>query len=111
MSNINIDEVLKNLESPIEDLAKNMFGTYKNKAIQDANDFFNSQKEDLKECADDLANGKIDKDEFDSLVRGKKDMAEMLALKDLGLAQVNIDKFVNGIIDLFEKVVINLIPK
>ncbi len=47
-----------------------------------------------------MAAGRMDKDEFMFLVKGQKDVAQMLALKQAGLAAVNVDKFRNGVIDL-----------
>ena len=34
------------------------------------------------------------------LVRGQKDLAQMKALKQAGLAQVSIDTFTNGVLDI-----------
>jgi hypothetical protein len=38
--------------------------------------------------------------DFEFLLKGKKDLAEMEALKQLGLSKVRLDKITNGIIDV-----------
>jgi len=38
--------------------------------------------------------------DFEFLLKGKKDLAEMEALKQLGLSKVRLDKITNGIIDI-----------
>jgi hypothetical protein len=47
-----------------------------------------------------LANKQITKEEFEFLVKGKRDLAEMLALKQKGVALVKIDAFKNRLISL-----------
>lgn len=93
------ENAVSELKSEIGDLAKVMLNKYKDAAVDDGQDFLDSIKDDLKKWAGMLSRGEIDKDEFDSLVRGKKDLAEMKALKQLGLAKVQYDKFVNAVID------------
>ena len=56
--------------------------------------------DDLERWVDELERNEIDKSDFESLVRGQKDLAQMKALKQVGLAQVSIDTFTNGVLDI-----------
>jgi hypothetical protein len=47
-----------------------------------------------------LAQGDLSKDDFEWLVAGKKDLAEMEALKQTGLALVRLERFQNALISL-----------
>jgi len=49
---------------------------------------------------DGLASGALSKADFEFLLKGKKDLAEMEALKQLGLSKIRITKITNGIIDV-----------
>ena len=43
---------------------------------------------------------KIDKEDLEDLILGKKDLAVMHALKQAGLAKAAIDTFVNGVMQI-----------
>ena len=96
---MNTEILLNELKSEVGELAKGMLSKYKDEATADGHAFLDTIKDDLEKWVEMLVAGKISKDEFDSLVRGQKDLAEMKALKQLGLAKVQCDKFVNAIID------------
>lgn len=94
-----IDELLQALRDDVTELAKAHFDDLADAAIEDGETFLNDSKEDFKEWSRLLAEGKLTQDEFRSLVEGKKDLAEMNALKRAGLAAVRIDKFRNDLVD------------
>jgi hypothetical protein len=52
----------------------------------------------------------MSKDEYESLVKGQLDVAEMRALKQAGLAQVQIDTFTNGFLEILSSAVMAAIP-
>jgi hypothetical protein len=54
--------------------------------------------------------GKIDRDEFKSAVQGQLDVAEMRALKQAELAQVRIDIFASGVLDIVVSAAFAAIP-
>ena len=93
----NIDKILHNAEQQIVQLAGLLLTKYKGQAMADAQDFIRTTKADLTEWVSALQAGQLDKDDFESLVRGEKDLAEMRALKQEGLTQIAIDGFTNGI--------------
>jgi hypothetical protein len=67
-------------------------------------------KADLQRWVEELARGDIDKDEFESLVQGQLDVAKMQALKQAGLAESQIESFVNGVIDIVVNAAFSAIP-
>jgi hypothetical protein len=110
MTNIDIGPILKSVEDQSKALAEKLFKQYTHQAVSDARDFLEKSKEDLKGWVEELARGDIDKDEFESLVKGQADVAEMHALKQAGLAAVQIDTFTNGILDIIVSAAFAAIP-
>jgi hypothetical protein len=96
----NIDNILKDAEKQIAELAEKLFTQFTKQAIADGKDFLNEARDDLERWVGELERNELDKSNFESLVRGQKDEAEMRALKQAGLAQVKIDTFTNGVLDI-----------
>jgi hypothetical protein len=74
------------------------------------NDFIQTSRNDLKRWIEELARGEIDKEEFENLVKGQADLVEMHALKQAGLAAVQIDSFVNGVLDIVISAAFSAVP-
>lgn len=68
-------------------------------ALKDARAFVVQAEMDLERWTALLASGHLTRDDFEWLVAGKKDLAELTALKRKGLSKVALDRFVNGLID------------
>jgi hypothetical protein len=81
-------------------LAETLFSGFVNQAVQDGNTFLQQTENDITTWLEDLKQGDITQKNFENLVRGEKDLAEMQALKQAGLGQVAIDTFVNGLIQI-----------
>lgn len=61
----------------------------------------------LKNSRDDLENwfqlynsGNLDKEELESLIKGKKDLLDIKILTQAGLAKIRIDRIKNGIFEI-----------
>jgi hypothetical protein len=93
------DNFLKTLESDLIGFAEKSLNAYKTQAIQDGNTFINKSKADLERWTMLLASGDLTCDDFQWLVKGKKDLAELEALKLAGLGKAALEKFINGLID------------
>jgi hypothetical protein len=48
----------------------------------------------------DLSLGVISKEEFESLVMGEKDLFKIKPLKNLGITQIRIEEFKNGVLGI-----------
>ena len=81
------------------EFAEYSWKTYKTAAVKDGKAFLEKSKTDLERWTKMLAKGELTRDDFEWLVVGKKDLAELVALKQKGLAKVALDRFVNGLID------------
>ena len=107
---IDINAIFKNVEDQTKALAQQQFKQYTHQAVSDVRDFLQKSKDDLKRWVEELVRGDLDKDEFESLVQGQIDVAEMRALKQAGLAEVQIESFVNGVIDIVVNAAFSAIP-
>jgi len=110
MPNIDIGSIFKSIEDQSKALAEKLFKRYTAQALSDVKDFLQQSKDDLKRWIEELARREIDKNEFESLVRGQADVAEMRALKQAGLAAVQIDTFANGVLDIVVSAAFAAIP-
>jgi len=106
----NIDTILKSVEDQSKALAEKLFKQYTHQAVSDVRDFLQKSKDALRRWVEDLDRGDIDKEEFESLVKGQADVAEMRALKQAGLAAVQIDTFTNGVLDIMVSAAFAAIP-
>lgn len=57
-------------------------------------------EEDLERWTEGLTSGALSKADFEFLLKGKRDLAEMEALKQLGLSKIRINKITNGVIEV-----------
>jgi hypothetical protein len=84
----------------VANIAKGDLKDFLKEAKDDTNQFLATTKEDLKTWTKQLADGDLSKDEFEFLVRGKDDLAEMHALTQAGIAAAQVQKFRDALIDL-----------
>ena len=110
MANIDVGSILKLVENQSKALAEKLFKQYTHQAVSDVRDFLQKSAVNLKRWVEELARGDLDKDEFVSLVKGQADVAEMRALKQAGLAAVQIDTFTNGVLDIIVNAAFAAIP-
>lgn len=88
------------LKNEVIALAENQLQDFKDQAIAAGKDFIEQSKDDLKFWSEQLASGQMNKNDFEWLVKGKKDLAELILLKHKGLAKVQVDKFINGLLEV-----------
>jgi hypothetical protein len=94
------NDFISTLKNDLLDYAKENLEEYKNEILKDGNAFIEKTKGDLKRWTEGLASGTLSKADFEFLLKGKKDLAQMEALKQLGLSKIRISKITNGIIDV-----------
>ena len=90
-------------------LAESTFTGFVKQAVQDSQTFVQQTENDLATWLQDLKQGDITQKNFESLVRGTKDLAEMRTLKQAGLGRVAIDTFLNGLIQIVINVALSSI--
>lgn len=94
------DNFLQEVAEGIKELVEATLKDFKKEALKDGQTFLNSTKADLERWTRLLARGELTRQDFEWLVQGKKDLAEMKLLKQRGLAQIKINKFTNSLIAL-----------
>ncbi len=94
------NDFVSTLKNDLLDFAKVNFEEYKDELLKDGTLFIEKAKSDLERWTEGLASGALSKADFEFLLKGKKDLAQMEALKQLGLSKIRITKITNGIIDV-----------
>jgi hypothetical protein len=88
------------IKDDLLEFAKENLDEYKDELLKDGNKFIKKTKKDLERWTEGLAAGALSKADFEFLLKGKKDLAEMEALKQLGLSKIRVSKITNGVIDV-----------
>ena len=96
----NYDDFTQAVEDAVKDLAKQTLTGLKDEALSDAKAFLATAADDLQRWTKLLAQGDLSQDDFAWLVEGRKDVAELHALKRSGLALVKLDEFRTALIGL-----------
>jgi hypothetical protein len=94
------NDFVSTLKNDLLDFAKVNYEEYKDELLKDGTLFIEKAKSDLERWTEGLASGALSKADFEFLLKGKKDLAQMEALKQLGLSKIRITKITNGIIDV-----------
>jgi hypothetical protein len=107
---INTDAILQTTLEKSKELAATLFKKFTEQAVSDTKDFLQRSREGVARATALLADKRIDKDDFEDLILGKKDLAEMHGLKQAGLASATIDTFVNGVLQILIDAAFAAIP-
>jgi hypothetical protein len=107
---VNVDKILRTVEGQSKSLAEKLLKQYADRALSDISDFLQKSRANLDRWTRELARSEISKQEFADLVQGQRDLAEMHALKQAGLAQVKIDTFMTGVLDIIISAAFAAIP-
>ena len=106
--NIDWNQIVKDVEAQVLALAEEILKEYAREAKLDVANFLENSKVRLIKWGTMTSTGELDKDEFQSLVKGQLDVAELHALKQTGLAQVRFDMFKNGVVKILTSVVMSV---
>ncbi|WP_290792210.1 hypothetical protein [Flavihumibacter sp. UBA7668] len=97
---VKFEDIFKTLKQQVEELAKLFVKNYTKAAIKDGRKFLDETKESLKRWTILLSEGKLTTQDFEWLVLGQKDLAQMIALKQAGLSVIRIEQFKNSLLSL-----------
>lgn len=109
MADINFQGVMDTLKDEVVNLALATFKDYKTQAKADALQLLNDMKENLRSWTLQLAQGKLSKADFEFLVLGQKELVEMNALRQAGMALIKADEFKNSLFNLITNTITGLI--
>jgi hypothetical protein len=90
---LDFHKLWQDLIDQITQLAKDTVKEDWQAALQDGKDIVDKNEAKLQKWLTMLNQGQIDKEEFEFLCGGLKNLAEMEALKQVGLKAAQIDKF------------------
>lgn len=93
------DAFLETLKTDLSELVTDFGEDLKDDLLKDAKSFALNTKEDLIKWSKQLKDGELSQEDFEFLLNAKKDLAEMEALKQRGLAQVKLDKLKMAVIN------------
>lgn len=94
------NDFVSTFKSDLLEFAKENFDEYKEELLKDGNSFLEKSKSDIQRWTEGLASGALSSADFEFLLKGKKDLAQMEALKQIGLSKIRISKITNGIVDV-----------
>lgn len=97
---VDFNEAFASLEAGVVTLAKGTLSEYVKQATSEGQAALNQMKGNLELWSKQLANGDMDENDLKFLIQGRKELTEMRGLKQLGIAQIQLDKFKGGLVDL-----------
>lgn len=103
------DDFIKKIVFIITELAREKLGGRLNEAKDDAREFLDKAKTDIIRWFELLQSDGLTREEFIWLVKSKKDLLEMTALKQTGLSLVEVEEFRDSILYSIIKVAFGLV--
>ena len=110
MAAIDFNALLAELENGMIALAKASFKSYINEAEQDAKNLLDGMKDKLQRWVLLLSQGALTTDDFELLITAQKDLFEMAALEQAGLAEIKAEQFRDSVVNLITDTVLSAIP-
>lgn len=104
-----IDTLWKILKAELLDMVAGTGEEMARALLADGRAFLDDTREDLQRWLNLLEEGRISRDEFEYLVGARKDLLQMEALKQLGLARARIDELRRAVIDAVAGAAVRLI--
>ncbi len=93
-------QLFDTLKAGVIALAKSTLQDYVSQATQDGQNTIDQFASDIERWAEKVASGDLTVDNVKFLAEGKKELMEMKALEQIGIARIEIDNFKSGIVDL-----------
>ena len=109
MAPVNFQQIIETLKTEVVKLALATFQNYKNEAKADALKLLDDLKQNLENWTSQLVSGELSKEDFEFLVLAQKELIEMNALKQAGLALIKADEFKNSLLNLITNTILGLI--
>lgn len=94
------DDFVEALKEGAGQLAKEIFEGFEEQAKYDAAAFLEKTAHDIKRWTRLLAKGELTEQDFSDLVRAKKALAEIHALRQTGVVLAKLERFRNRFLDM-----------
>lgn len=109
MGTFNFEALYESLKAGVESTAKETVHQYLDQAKADGYKAVDAMKDSLQRWTQELENQQLTLDELGFLVEEEKDLNEMIALKQAGMAEVQIDTFKNSLYNMVLGTVLNFV--
>ncbi|WP_158966895.1 hypothetical protein [Chachezhania sediminis] len=93
---MSLDEAVDAIKEGLPDLVENVAKSFADDARADLLAFLADAQDDLKRYAQELADKKLKRDEFEFLVKMKAEQAQMLAVSAKGIARARLKHLMDG---------------
>lgn len=100
MNAIYFDQIYELLKKNVASVAKDTVTDYETEAKKDGQQALENMKENLGHWAQEVENGAMTAEDLRFLLNSEAGLDEMIALKEAGLAAVQVDKFKDGLINM-----------
>ena len=97
---IDFKELFEQLKEGVISLAEGTVKQYASKAKSDGQKMLKDMKEKLQRWTTLLVEGQLTTEDFEWLVNSQKDLIQMAALKQAGLAAIRIDQFKASLLNM-----------
>lgn len=105
---INIDQLVQSLESGVDTLAKSTLEDYVSQAKTDGESAISDIKANLQKWTAEVETGALTAEDLAFLLKEQAALDEMTALKQAGLAEVRIDQFKSGLVNMITNTIFSL---
>ena len=106
---LNFDAFFKSIKTEVVSLAQESLKDSITEAKADGLAALNSMKENIKKWSLQVVNKEISIEDFDFQIQTQKEEMEMVALKEAGLKEIELDKFKKGIVSIIVNKVSGLV--
>lgn len=93
------NDLLKTIKDDLLSLAQESVNEFKDELIKDGSAFAAKLEDDLLRWGEGLVGGHLTQSDVEFLIKAKKDLAEMEALKLAGLSKIKLEKLKTKVID------------
>ena len=109
MGKIIFEEVFETLKHGVTSLAQVTIKDYVSEAESAGHELLQQMKANLEKWTVEFTEAKITQLELTDFIEGQKEVLEMAALTQMGIAEADLDNFKSGIFSLVENTILGLI--
>jgi hypothetical protein len=109
MAATDFDKLFDTLKSGVVDLAKSTMKDYASQATKDGQNVLNKLKTDIEIWSKQVAIGNLSAEDLKFLIEGRKELTQMKALQQVGIAKIQLEKFQIGLTNLIINSILKVI--
>jgi len=94
------DDFMSSLLGELQGLTGEVLQQFQEEGFRGGQQFLNDIREDLEHWTNAVAEGSIDQEDFEWLLKSKRDLAVMQELRDKGLSHIELQQFADKLLTL-----------